>query len=169
MLPCLNEAEPLPRLLEQILAEDGNLLVVVADGGSTDGTPALAQAAAARDPRVVLMANPRRLQSAGVNLAAEQFAAGRKWLVRMDAHASYPPGYAAGLARTAQRVDAQGAVAVSMVARKATAAFSARQRHGNSRLGTGGGGAPAAERRRLGGSRASRAVRPGRLPGSGRL
>jgi succinoglycan biosynthesis protein ExoA len=146
VLPCLNEVEPLPRLLEQILAEDGNLLVVVADGGSTDGTPALAQAAAARDPRVVLMANPRRLQSAGVNLAVEQFAAGRKWLVRMDAHASYPPGYAAGLARTAQRVDAQ-AVAVSMVAQGDGCFQRAAAAAQNSRLGTGG----AAHRRLSGG------------------
>ena len=108
VMPCLNEAETLPRLLDQILAEDGNLLVVVADGGSTDGTRALAQAAAARDPRVVLLANPRRLQSAGVNAVVEQFA-GRAQVAwcGWTGTASYPPGpdTAAGLARTALRVD----------------------------------------------------------------
>jgi succinoglycan biosynthesis protein ExoA len=145
VMPCLNEAGSLPRLLRDVLAEDADqhLLVVVADGGSTDGTRELAQQASKQDPRIVLLDNPLQLQSAGVNLAARHFGAGRRWLVRIDAHASYPPGYAAGLVRTALRVGAT-AVTVSMVAEGEGCFQRAAAAAQNSRLGTGG----AAHRRR---------------------
>jgi succinoglycan biosynthesis protein ExoA len=139
VLPCLNEAGTLPGLLSALLGADADdgLLVVVADGGSTDGTRELAQAAAERDPRIVLMPNPRRLQSAGVNLAASRFGDGRRWLVRMDAHADYPPDYVSSLVKTAVRVGAD-AVVVSMRAQGEGCFQRAAAAAQNSRLGTGG-------------------------------
>ncbi len=139
VIPCLNEAGTLPGLLSAVLADaaaDGALIVVV-DGGSTDGTVELAQAEAARDRRIVVLANPRRLQSAGVNLAVARFGAGRRWLVRIDAHADYPPDYVASLVGTACRVGAD-AVVVSMQARGQGCFQRAAAAAQNSRLGTGG-------------------------------
>ena len=49
VIPTLNEAAALPTLLDQLQRQEGIALeVVVADGGSTDATAALAQAAGAR-------------------------------------------------------------------------------------------------------------------------
>jgi rSAM/selenodomain-associated transferase 2 len=42
IIPTLNEAENLRRLLDSLLAEPGTLEVIVVDGGSTDGTPQVA-------------------------------------------------------------------------------------------------------------------------------
>src|ERR1700751_1610937 len=111
-VPCLNEAANLPALLDDLLADlaDEDALVVVADGGSTDGSREFVRAYAARDPRVRLMSNPARYQSAGVNRAARLYAAGRRWLVRIDAHADYPRGFVRRLIEDAERTGADSVV-----------------------------------------------------------
>lgn len=49
VIPTLNEAQALPNLLDQLQRQEGiGCEVIVADGGSTDGTPALAEQAGAR-------------------------------------------------------------------------------------------------------------------------
>jgi rSAM/selenodomain-associated transferase 2 len=49
VIPCLNEAANLPRLLQNLAAQRGlNFEVMVADGGSTDDSPAVARAHGAR-------------------------------------------------------------------------------------------------------------------------
>src|SRR5205809_956528 len=85
---------------------DDRVVVVGADGGSNDGTREIVAEIAARDRRVRLVANPDRLQSAGVNLAARLMADDRPWLVRVDAHADYPKNYASTLIAEARRVGA---------------------------------------------------------------
>jgi succinoglycan biosynthesis protein ExoA len=92
IVPARNEEAFIARCLDSILAQDEpNLQVVVVDGGSTDRTAEIVSAFADRDPRVELVSTgpstiPRSLNAA---LAA---ARGR-WLVRVDAHATIPPGY----------------------------------------------------------------------------
>jgi len=115
VIPTLNEAAVVGRVIEQVLADDGLIdpLVVVADGGSVDGTREIVREIARRDPRVRLIHNPGRLQSAGVNCAAASAAGGRAWLVRVDAHADYPPNYVSTLVSEARRTEAT-AVVVSM-------------------------------------------------------
>jgi succinoglycan biosynthesis protein ExoA len=90
VIPTLNEAAHIGRVIEGLLpfAARSGARIVVADGGSTDGT----QAIVAGLP-VTLLHNPARLQAAGVNLAVEQFGADRVWLIRMDAHADYPADF----------------------------------------------------------------------------
>src|SRR6185503_16695011 len=81
VIPCLNEWAAIARVIGEVLADDGLVdpLGLVADGGSSDGTRAIVGEIAARDPRVLLMDNPGRLQSAGVNLAARLMGEGRPW------------------------------------------------------------------------------------------
>jgi succinoglycan biosynthesis protein ExoA len=148
VLPCLNEAMNLPAILDALLRDEPaeGLLIVVADGGSTDGTIEVVERAAARDPRVKLLRNARRLQSAGVNLAATLFGEGRDWLIRMDAHAEYPPGFVSRLVETGLAVGADSVV-TSMITLGRTCFQRAVASAQNSRLGTGG----AAHRRRSGG------------------
>jgi succinoglycan biosynthesis protein ExoA len=105
-VPCLNERGHIERVIASLLDDAGwvDPLLVVADGGSTDGTVELVRAIAERDARVRLVHNDKRFQSAGVNLAARLFGEGRRWLIRADAHAHYPPHYVSALVEEATRV-----------------------------------------------------------------
>ena len=138
-MPCLNEAANLPALLDDLLADlgDEDAIIVVADGGSTDGSREIVRAYAARDARVRLMTNPARFQSAGVNRAARLYASGRRWLIRIDAHADYPRGFVRRLVDEAERTGAD-----SVVVRLVTKGRGPFQRAAatamNSALGAGG-------------------------------
>ncbi|HKR87507.1 MAG TPA: glycosyltransferase family 2 protein [Phenylobacterium sp.] len=116
VIPTLNEAAVIAKVLARVLDDDGLVdpLVVVADGGSRDGTRAIVGEIARRDPRVRLVHNPSRLQSAGLNLAAATVGGDRPWLVRVDAHADYPKNYASSLIAEALRTGASSVV-VSML------------------------------------------------------
>lgn len=118
VIPTLNEAANIARLLDWLSdrLERLNAHLVVVDGGSDDGTWEIAQRRSATHPRISLVHNPQRLQSAAVNLAVERFA-GRDtaWLIRIDAHALYPDDYCEVLIEEA-RVHGADSVVVSMVA-----------------------------------------------------
>jgi succinoglycan biosynthesis protein ExoA len=141
VIPCLNEAGHIAPLIACLLADPANQRIVVSDGGSADGTRAIVEGIAAREPRVVLLDNPDRIQSAGINRAVARFGGEATWLARVDAHALYPENYVTRLLATAeaQKVDA---VVVGMVTR-APEGFARPFAQGvaaaqNSPLGTGG-------------------------------
>lgn len=96
VIPVLNEAAHIEACIRSLMAGDARIAdarVVVADGGSTDRTSAIVRALKAEFPNLTLLANPRRLQSAAVNLAARECGSERSILIRCDAHAVYPAGY----------------------------------------------------------------------------
>jgi len=116
VIPTLNEASHIERVLEGVLAEApdlGPLRIVVADGGSNDGTVALVQAAARKHPEITLLHNSARIQSAAVNLAVRRFGRAADVLIRCDAHSLYPAGFCRRLIETMGRVGAD-AVVVTM-------------------------------------------------------
>lgn len=139
VIPCLNEAAHIEGLIRHLLADPlwTDPLVVVADGGSTDGTREIVARMAAQDSRVRLMHNPARLQSAGVNRAASEFGRDRRWMARIDAHAGYPANYVSGLVAQAQLVGA-ASVVVSMRTEGRGGFQSAAAAAQNSVLGAGG-------------------------------
>ena len=113
-------------------------LIVVSDDGSSDATVAIVEQIGRSDPRVVALSTGQsRGVSAAVNRAVKQFGAGYRWLVRIDAHAEYPPNYASRLVQVAI---AQGATAVvtAMSSRGSTCFQRAAAASQNSYLGTGG-------------------------------
>jgi len=141
VIPCLNEEAHLPALLDAMCADPAaaGARIVVADGGSSDRSQEIARERAAADARITLLANPKRIQSAGVNLAVRAFGADADLLVRLDAHAAYPPNYISQLV-AAQVESGADSVTVSMRAiaqddRCFQRAAAAAQ---NSMLGTGG-------------------------------
>jgi succinoglycan biosynthesis protein ExoA len=139
VIPCLNEAQHIEGLIRHLLTDPSwrDPLVVVADGGSTDGTVEIVRAMAAEDLRIRLVDNPRRLQSAGVNLAAARHGRGRRWMVRVDAHAGYPEAYVSRLIEEARRTGAASVVvAMDTVGRGGFQSMAAAAQ--NSVLGTGG-------------------------------
>jgi len=137
VIPCLNEERSLPALLAQLRADTPGCRIVVADGGSSDRSRAIVAAIAADDPRVALLDNPRRIQSAGINLAVRTLGDGARWLVRIDAHCDYPRDYVARLLAAAD-VTGASSVVVPMVSRGTTCVQVAAAAAQNSRLGTGG-------------------------------
>jgi len=139
VVPCLNERDHIEKLLADVQSDTATLdrLIVVADGGSSDGTPEILAEIAARDATVKVIFNPKRIQSAGVNLAVRAFGEGRQWLVRLDAHARYPAGYIATLIAEARRTGA-ASVVVAMTSEGTGNFQSAVAAVQNSVLGAGG-------------------------------
>lgn len=139
VVPCLNEKIHIAATLRSILADPSanKLLIIVADGGSTDGTVESVRHIAAVTPNVRLLDNPARLQSAGVNLAARNFGRNRRWLIRMDAHARYPDQFVSRLMAQAERTGA-ASVVVAMRSEGETFFQRAAAAAQNSVLGTGG-------------------------------
>jgi glycosyltransferase involved in cell wall biosynthesis len=109
-MPCLDEAHGIERCLRSVLAQDypaDRLEVLVADGGSRDGTQAILSRLAAGDPRLRVVDNPRRLQSAAMNEVIRRSKA--ELVVRMDAHCEYAPDY---VRRCVEALERTGAVNV---------------------------------------------------------
>lgn len=137
VIPTLDEIDHLPRLLQQLRDDSPDATIVVADGGSTDGTREYVLRAAQGDDRLNLMDNPDRIQSAGINRAVATFGKGHEWFVRIDAHCGYPKSYVSAL-RDAAKANEAVSVVVPMRTvgkqcfQKAAAAAQ------NSVLGTGG-------------------------------
>lgn len=139
VVPCLNEARHLPDLLRRLLADPGadDAIVVVADGGSVDGSREIVTLLGATEPRLRLLDNPLKLQGAGVNAAVRTFAGGRTWLIRVDAHAHYPADYVTRLIGAAEATGA-ASVVVPLATRGEQCFQIAVAVAQNSRIGTGG-------------------------------
>ncbi|GGB75660.1 glycosyltransferase family 2 protein [Blastomonas aquatica] len=137
VIPCLNEAGHIGALLEQLLVGSTLCTIVVADGGSLDGSCEIVERLAQADPRIKLLHNPQRIQSAGINLAVEIHGEGHQWLLRVDAHCLYPPDYAVLLLEAAKKTSASAVVVPMQTVGKSgfQLAVAAAQ---NSVLGTGG-------------------------------
>jgi glycosyltransferase involved in cell wall biosynthesis len=98
VMPCLDEAPHIEAALTSLLDDSypsDRLECLVVDGLSRDGTREIVAAFAARDPRVRLVDNPRRITPSALNVGIG--AARGEVLIRVDAHSRYPPGYIACL------------------------------------------------------------------------
>ncbi len=91
VLPVLNEARDIERLLWVLLKQrppEGGFEVVVADGGSTDGTREIVGKLKRQWPNLRLVDNPKRLSSAGRNAGAR--ASRGRYVMFLDGHCSIP-------------------------------------------------------------------------------
>ena len=93
ILPVLNEEPHLEESVSAILSQDylGIFEVILALGPSRDRTDEIAQALAAGDGRVKLVANPTGKTAVGLNLAVA--ASSNPIIVRVDGHAKIPSNY----------------------------------------------------------------------------
>lgn len=139
VIPCLNEAAHIGALLDQLRPAAARLgaRIIVADGGSTDGTLAIVEDIIAKDSRVILLHNKRRIQSAAINLAVGTFGEGADYLIRIDAHGGYPDDYCDRLVEEALATGADSVV-VSMLTSGTGTVQKAAAAAQNSKLGTGG-------------------------------
>lgn len=139
VMPALNEeryiADAIASILPSTSAFDYELLVM--DGGSTDSTGRIVREIAAQNPRVKLIRNPRRTQSAAMNIAAEICDPRTTVLLRADCHALYPPRFVENCVETLAATQS-ASVVVSMRAIGRTPVQSAIAAAQNSRVGNGG-------------------------------
>jgi succinoglycan biosynthesis protein ExoA len=139
VIPCLNEEKYIEKVLASLATECDriNLNIVVADGGSTDQTRTLVHRLALLSPRITLMDNPKRIQAAAMNDAVRQYGADARFIIRVDAHATYPDHFCAKLLAARARTNADSVV-VSMHAAGSTCLQRAAAAAQNSLLGNGG-------------------------------
>lgn len=108
VVPCRNEAGHLAGFLTSVFAqhlpEAWSLEVVVADGASDDGTRAELAAWQQHEPRLVVIDNPPRIVSTGLNRAIA--AARGETVVRMDVHTEYADDYVATCLRVLKETGA---------------------------------------------------------------
>jgi len=95
VIPCLNEARHIESVIDNLADAllDLNAVIVVSDGGSTDETRSIVARYASDNPKVTLLDNPQRIQSAAVNIAVATYGADCDYLIRIDAHGDYPADY----------------------------------------------------------------------------
>ncbi len=94
IVPVRNEAAFICQTLEQLLAQNyppDRFEILVADGQSTDGTPALVRALALGHSNLRLLDNPKRWSSAGRNVAIR--AARGDIVVLVDGHCDLANAY----------------------------------------------------------------------------
>ncbi|SEF39828.1 succinoglycan biosynthesis protein ExoA [Methylobacterium sp. 190mf] len=138
-MPALNEAAHIADAIASVLPDRDAIAceLLVLDGGSRDDTCAIVAALSARDPRIRLVHNERRIQAAAINLAARLAHPASAYLVRADCHAVYPKGFVQNLVGTMRLRQA-----VSVVVPLRTVGVTPLQRAiaaaQNSRLGNGG-------------------------------
>jgi glycosyltransferase involved in cell wall biosynthesis len=139
VIPCLNEAEHIARVAQQMLAavlpHGGH--VVVVDGGSTDGSRFIVADLARHNDRLRLLDNPARRQASAVNAAVAAFGHGHTHLIRVDAHSLYPDDFVDVLLVEAQATRA-ASVVVGMIAAGEAGLQRLNAATQNARIGNGG-------------------------------
>jgi len=97
MVPCRNEHGFVDTFLDALAAQrlpaDWNVEWLIADGGSDDGTRERLEARARGEARLVVIDNPRRIVSAGLNACLAR--ASGEVLARLDVHTTYAEDYLA--------------------------------------------------------------------------
>ena len=101
-VPVLNEERHVAACLDSIVAQryPGELEILVVDGGSDDATVSIVTGY----PRVRLLRNPGRLQSAGLNVALAE--ATGDVFVRVDGHSTIAPDFVERSVRALQSTGA---------------------------------------------------------------
>lgn len=111
IVPIYNEERFIAECVHSLQQQDlpaRELEILLVDGCSTDGTMEILQQLAAENPQQIrVLTNPKRIQSAAMNLGAAH--ARGTYLVRIDAHAEYPANYVSTCIRLLEEMGADNA------------------------------------------------------------
>jgi succinoglycan biosynthesis protein ExoA len=94
VIPCRNEIRFIGDLLNSVLLQDTGDLgveILVADGGSDDGTRQILDEFEQKYPALRVIDNPAKIAATGLNIAIRE--ARGKIIIRMDVHSDYAPDY----------------------------------------------------------------------------
>ena len=106
-MPCLNEAAFIEACLASVRGQTyprDRIEILVADGGSRDGTQAILARLAREDARLRVIDNPGRIQAAALNRILAE--AKGDVIVRMDVHCEYAADYVEKCVATLERTGA---------------------------------------------------------------
>ena len=114
VVPTFNEAAHIEACIRSLATDSAKPIpIVIVDGMSTDGTQAIVEGLTAEFPNLELIDNPKRLQSAALNLAAKHaLAADKEYMVRCDAHSKYPGDFIQAVSDSLARTGAASVVTV---------------------------------------------------------
>lgn len=108
IVPCRNERHHIDTFcdsaLHQALPEGWRMEVLIADGDSDDGTRERLALRCASDPRLVVVDNPGRIVSTGLNACLAK--AQGTIIARLDVHTQFAPDYLAQCIEALQRTNA---------------------------------------------------------------
>lgn len=95
IIPTYNERDNIARLIDQVLARDDRLDVLVVDDGSPDGTGTIVDAVKATNPRVDVIHRDRKLGLGTAYIAGFKWALARQYafVFEMDADFSHDPAH----------------------------------------------------------------------------
>lgn len=114
VIPTLNEARHIETCIRSLMKGEAALRkipLMVVDGGSTDDTVAIVEGLQEEFPNLSVTHNPKRLQSAALNLAVREHATNAsEWLIRCDAHSIYPENFILDVARSLIETEADSVV-----------------------------------------------------------
>ena len=113
VIPALNEERFIEDCIRSLVDNDTamkDVMVMVMDGGSNDRTVDIVESMSAEFPNLSCVHNPRKIQSAAVNIAAQTAPANRSILIRCDAHSIYPDGFVMQVAQTLRNVGSASVV-----------------------------------------------------------
>jgi len=113
VIPTLDEAGSIETIIRTLAREKDRipgLEIVVADGGSRDGTQRIITNLTAELPYLYLINNPARNQGAAVNLAARFWSGRANLIVRCDGHSMYQERHIERLIATLSRTGAASVV-----------------------------------------------------------
>jgi len=92
-IPAYNEANYIESVISAFLEQSYPQIkeILIADGGSTDGTQNIIKKIAKKSPKVKLLHNPQKIQSSALNLMLQE--ANGDIFLRADAHCEYAKDY----------------------------------------------------------------------------
>ncbi len=114
VIPTLNEEAHIETCIRSLMTGDQALRdipLTVADGGSSDKTVEIVKSLIAEFPNLRVLRNPKKLQAAALNLAADRHATKEtSILIRCDAHSIYPENFLLRVAKSLVENDADSLV-----------------------------------------------------------
>lgn len=95
LIPVKNEEAFLEKCLESVLKfkmpKDTKIEILILDGMSNDKTSLIARQYSSRYDHIHYFRNPLIIQASAINLGIKKSRG--EWILRLDAHAEYPPNY----------------------------------------------------------------------------
>jgi len=106
IIPCLNEEKYIGNCIRSVLESDyphDDMEIIIVDGGSTDNTINIINDYQQKHSFIKLMHNSKKIVPISMNIGTEN--ASGEYIIRLDAHASYPKDYFSKLIHYHQVLD----------------------------------------------------------------